>query len=165
MTTDTPTGPQVAPAPPSPVPSGAGTPALPPPSVAASQPPASAGSDADGSAGAAGEGDPETFDRAYVERLRAEAAGHRVRAKAADSLRSEVVRLVAGSTNLMADASDLTPTDDMFDLDGKPDITKITEAVQALVHAKPHLAARQFGDVAKASGQRQHAAHRRSVRC
>lgn len=155
--TNTPPAPAPAPATPSPGartgaashPAAASAPAS--PDGAASPPLASAATDADGSA-PAGDGQPETFPREYVEKLRQENADARVRAKATDTLRSEVVRLVAASTNLMADPSDLTPTDDMFDADGKPDVGKVTEAVKALLKAKPHLGRAVFGDVGQ--GQR-----------
>lgn len=50
---------------------------------------------------------PETFDRDYVQKLRDEAAGHRVKAKRADALAAALVTAQAALTGKLADATDL----------------------------------------------------------
>jgi hypothetical protein len=97
---------------------------------------------------ATAETEPETFDRAYVENLRAEAAEHRVKGKRADALAARLVTSLAASTGRLADPSDLPYDAALLDDDGMPDGDKVTEAVEALLAAKPHLASRRpTGDV------------------
>ncbi len=87
--------------------------------------------------------EPETFDREYVQKLRDEAAGHRVKAKAADALRGALVTSYAAATGNLADATDLPYTDDLLDDDGMVDMQKVTAAVKELLARKPHLTARR----------------------
>ena len=94
------------------------------------------------------EPDPETFDREYVQRLRDEAAGHRVRAKRADALAAALVTAQAAATGRLADPTDLPYSEDLLDEDGIVDDGKVRAAVDELIARKPHLAARRpRGDV------------------
>jgi len=95
-----------------------------------------------------GSTDPETFDREYVQKLRDEAAGHRVKAKRADGLAAALVTAQAALTGKMADPTDLPYDEGMLDDDGLVDNDKVTAAVEDLLRRKPHLAARRpRGDV------------------
>jgi hypothetical protein len=92
--------------------------------------------------------DPETFTREYVQKLRDEAAGHRVKAKRADALAARLVTAQAALTGRLADPTDLPFTEDLLDDDGLVDETKVRAAVDDLINRKPHLAARRpTGDV------------------
>lgn len=94
--------------------------------------------------------EPKTFDLPYVQKLREEAAGHRVKAQRADEA---VSRLTAATVEkvtagILADPSDLPVTDDLMGEDGWPDPEKIEAAARDLVARKPHLADRRpAGDV------------------
>lgn len=92
---------------------------------------------------------PDTFDRAYVQRLRDEAAAHRVKAKRVDVVTQRLVTAMAAQTNRLADPSDLPFSPDLLDDDGLPDESKIAEAIEQLLAKKPHLASRrpQHSDV------------------
>ncbi len=91
---------------------------------------------------------PETFDREYVQKLRDEAAGHRVKAKRADALNARLATAQAALTGKLADPTDLPFTDELLDDDGLVDEAKVRAAVDALIVRKPHLAARRpSGDV------------------
>lgn len=91
--------------------------------------------------------DPEVFPRAVVEELRQESGRYRQRARDAEAERDELARrlhteLVRG-TGKLAD-----PTDLPFDPDHLPDAGKMVAAIDELLTAKPHLAARRpVGDV------------------
>ncbi len=92
--------------------------------------------------------DPDTFDRAYVEKLRKESAGYRERAGRADEagrrLLDATVRAHAGA--VLADPGDLLHFGSPAELlgeDGYPDPAKVTAAAEALVTARPHLATRR----------------------
>jgi hypothetical protein len=89
---------------------------------------------------------PDTFDRAYVQRLRDEAAGHRVKAKRADALAQRLITAMAAKTNRLADPTDLAYSDDLLDDDGLPDEAKVLDAVEELLAKKPHLASRRPQD-------------------
>lgn len=91
------------------------------------------------------ETDSETFSRAYVEKLRAENAEHRTKAKRAEELASRllVATVEKATTGILADPTDLPMTNDLYDDDGFPDPDKITNAARALVERKPHLADRR----------------------
>lgn len=92
--------------------------------------------------------EPETFTREYVQRLRDEAAGHRVKAKRADSLAARLVTAQAALTGKLADPTDLPFTEDLLDDDGLVDDAKVKDAVDDLIQRKPHLASRRpTGDV------------------
>ncbi len=91
---------------------------------------------------------PEVFDRAYVQKLREEAAGHRVKAKRTDALNARLATAHAALTGKLADPTDLPFTDDLLDDDGLVDEDKVRAAVDALLERKPHLASRRpTGDV------------------
>ncbi len=85
----------------------------------------------------------ETFDREYVQKLRDEAAGYRVRAKRTDALNARLATAQAALTGKLADPTDLPFTDDLLDDDGLVDEDKVRAAVDALIERKPHLAARR----------------------
>ncbi len=90
----------------------------------------------------------ETFDREYVQKLRDEAAGYRVRAKRTDALNARLATAQAALTGKLADPTDLPFTDDLLDDDGLVDEDKVRAAVEDLIKRKPHLAARRpTGDV------------------
>ena len=92
--------------------------------------------------------EPDTFDREYVQRLRDEAAGHRVKAKRADALAGALVTAQAAATGRLADPTDLPYSEDLLDEDGIVDDGKVRAAVDELIARKPHLAARRpRGDV------------------
>ena len=92
--------------------------------------------------------EPQTFDRTYVEELREQAAGYRVKAKRADVLAGRLVTAYAAATGKLADPTDLPVTDELLDDDGLPDAKKIEQAIADLIVRKPHLAARRVaGDV------------------
>ncbi len=55
---------------------------------------------------------PESFDREYVQKLRDEAAGHRVEAKRADALNARLATAQAALTGKLADPTDLPFTPD-----------------------------------------------------
>ena len=92
--------------------------------------------------------EPETFDREYVQKLRDEAARHRVKAKRADALAASLVTAQAALTGKLADPTDLPFDEALLDEDGYVDESKVQAAVDELVKRKPHLAARRpRGDV------------------
>lgn len=87
---------------------------------------------------AAAEEQPETFDRTYVEKLRQENAKHRTRAKQADDYAQRLHAELVKSTGRLAD-----PTDLAFDEEHLTDPTKLTQAIDALLEAKPHFKSRK----------------------
>ena len=108
----------------------------------------------DGSEGKSG---PDTFDRAYVESLRAEAAKHRVNSRRADALAMRLVLAIAEGTGHLADPTDLALTaellPDLMDDDGLPDRAKVHELIARTLAAKPHLGrVRPIGDVGQGVG-------------
>ncbi len=85
-----------------------------------------------------------------VQKLRDEAAGHRVRAKRADALAARLVTAQAALTGKLADPTDLPFNDDLLDDDGLVDEAEVQAAVDGLIKRKPHLAARRpVGDIGK----------------
>lgn len=90
--------------------------------------------------------DPDTFDRAYVQRLRDDAAKDRIKAKRADQLAVRLVTAMAGQTNRLADPTDLPYDPGLLDDDGMPDPDKVAEAIEQLLARKPHLASRRPQD-------------------
>lgn len=106
-----------------------------------------------GTEGSTGQNDPETFDRAYVQRLRDENAKARIAAKRADGLASRLLDTTVRSAaaDLLADPGDLlvhADSAELVDDDGYPDADRIVTAARTLVQAKPYLAPRRVaGDV------------------
>jgi hypothetical protein len=96
-------------------------------------------------------GEPETFDKAYVEKLRRENASKRkekeeLETKYKTSIRNMLIETEAAS--ILADPNDLllyNPDLDVFDEEGNAVADKVREAAHALRELKPHLAAKQFG--------------------
>lgn len=89
------------------------------------------------------EPEPETFPAAYVQKLRQEAADARVKAKRTDDLATRLHTALVAATGRLAD-----PTDMPFDDAHLEDDTALTDALDALLKAKPHLASRRpRGDV------------------
>lgn len=94
----------------------------------------------------ASEAEPETFNTEYVKGLRKESAGYRERAKTAETRVEELAKQLFAArvtaTGRLADATDL-----QFDADlDSPEA--INTAIDALLEAKPHLAARKpTGDI------------------
>lgn len=87
--------------------------------------------------------DAETFPREYVEKLRQENGKYRQRASEADSLANRLHTELVRATGRLAD-----PTDLPFDPDHVADAGKMSAAIDALLEAKPHLAARRItGDI------------------
>ena len=85
----------------------------------------------------------ETFPRAYVEKLRQEAADARVRAKKADDLARELFTARVAATGRLADPNDL-PFDDAL----LADMPALEAAIDELLADHPHYAARRpRGDV------------------
>lgn len=97
----------------------------------------------------ANDDDGDTFDRAYVEKLRKEAGDYRVRAKRADALAAKLLETtIADATRgILADPTDLRANlaneTELLDDDGDPDADKIKNAAQELVKTKPHLGDRR----------------------
>ena len=85
----------------------------------------------------------ETFDREYVTKLRDENAKYRQRAGKADDLAQRLHTALVAATGLLADPSDLP-----FDETHLESPEALTEAVEALLDAKPHLRSRRpSGDI------------------
>lgn len=81
---------------------------------------------------------PETFPREYVQKLRDESAKYRTRAQRADDLAHRLHTALTAATGKLADPSDLPYSEDHLE-----DPEALTAAVDALLAAKPHLAARR----------------------
>lgn len=86
--------------------------------------------------------EPETFPREYVEELRQENGKYRQRAQLADDLAARLHNALVAATGRLAD-----PTDLPFDEAHLSDADALTDAVDALLVVKPHLAARKFGNI------------------
>lgn len=88
-------------------------------------------------------GEPETFSRAYVEKLRKESARYRERAKRTDELAHRLHSALVAADGRLADPEDLP-----YDEAHLEDPEALQAAVTALVRAKPGLRARKFtGDI------------------
>lgn len=86
---------------------------------------------------------PETFPREVVEKLRQENGKYRQRAGHADALAQRLHTELVRATGRLADPADLP-----FDAEHLDDPEKLTAAVDELLTAKPHLAARRpAGDI------------------
>jgi hypothetical protein len=104
--------------------------------------------------GQAGEGEPDTFPRAYVEQLRKENADRRKKAEETEARNQRLVRglLLAEIRHdgRLADPGDLLDGADtaaLLDDDGAVDPAKVKAAVTELLGRKPHYAKRISGDV------------------
>lgn len=85
----------------------------------------------------------DTFPREYVEKLRDENAKYRQRAQQSDQLAQRLHTALVEATGLLQD-----PTDLEFDESHLDDPEALQKAVDELLAAKPHLAARRpRGDV------------------
>ena len=88
----------------------------------------------------------DTFPRDYVEKLRAENAENRVKAKRADDLAHRLHEALTAATGRLQDPRDL-----QFDETHLDDPQALTTAIESLLEAKPHLASRRVvGDIGKA---------------
>lgn len=95
------------------------------------------------------ESEPDTFDRAYVEKLRQENGKYRQRAQRADNLAHRLHTALVEQTGKLADASDLP-----FDEKHLDDADSLTAAIDELLTAKPHLAARRIaGDIGQGASK------------
>ena len=95
------------------------------------------------------ESEPDTFDRAYVEKLRQENGRYRQRAQRADNLAHRLHTALVEQTGKLAD-----PTDLPFDEKHLDDADSLTAAIDALLTAKPHLAARRIaGDIGQGASK------------
>lgn len=88
--------------------------------------------------------EPETFERAYVEKLRKESAGYREKAKRADEAATRLTDLVIAreANGILADPSDLlvhVDVDELTGEDGFVDPAKVTAKAKELAKSKPHL--------------------------
>lgn len=89
------------------------------------------------------EGEPDTFPRSYVERLRQESAEARVRAQRTDELAQRLHGALVSATGRLAD-----PTDLVFDEAHLEDDVALNAAIDDLLARKPHLGSRvPRGDV------------------
>lgn len=94
-------------------------------------------------------GDNDTFDRKYVEQLRAEAAKYRERAKGTDQLRQELWEARVEAHGGLEDPTDLPWVEGA---DTSP--TAVEEAINALLERKPHLASRRpVGDAGQGASR------------
>lgn len=85
----------------------------------------------------------DTFSRSYVEKLRQEAAGYRVRAQRTTELEQRLHAALVAATGRLADPSDLE-----FDPAHLDDEDALSAALGELLARKPHLASRRpRGDV------------------
>lgn len=95
----------------------------------------------------------DTFPRAYVEKLRQEAAEHRTKAKAAEEallpLQGRLHTALVAGTGKLADPSDLA-----FDAAHLEDEGALATAIDELLAKKPHLATRRVvGDIGQGAGE------------
>jgi hypothetical protein len=110
--------------------------------------PAVEGPDDSGATSPEHEGEPKTYDEAYVSKLREEAAANRVRAKRAEEAETRLRTLAveAAVRGVLQDPTDLAWSEEYADDDGWPDDVRIREAAEELAQRKPHLG-RPGGDV------------------
>jgi type IV secretory pathway VirB10-like protein len=87
--------------------------------------------------------EPETFSREYVEKLRQENGKYRQLARESDSLATRLHTELVRATGRLAD-----PTDLPFDAEHLEVSDNLSLAIDELLAAKPHLAARRpIGDI------------------
>lgn len=82
--------------------------------------------------------DADTFPRAYVDKLRKEAADARVKAKDRDDIAARLHTSLVAASGRLADPSDLP-----FDEAHLSDPDALTAALDELLARKPHLASRR----------------------
>lgn len=104
--------------------------------VAHREPPASPASPAEPET--VQETEPETFPADVVHKLRDEAARYRTRAKDRDDLAQQLFTAKVAATGRLADPTDLPYDEGLLN-----DSAALDEAVEELIHAKPHLASRR----------------------
>lgn len=93
--------------------------------------------------GAEPSGTDETFPREYVEKLRAENAETRIKAKKADEYARRLHKALTAATGRLQDAEDLP-----FDASHLDDPEALEAAITELLERKPHLATRRVtGDI------------------
>lgn len=95
---------------------------------------------ADAAEDQSGDDDNDTFPREVVEKLRQENGRYRQRAQQADLLAQRLHTELVRATGRLAD-----PTDLPFDAAHLDDADSMAGALDALLEAKPHLAARRVG--------------------
>ena len=83
-----------------------------------------------------------TFPAEYVKQLRHEAATHRVKARRVDQANSRLVHAYAATDGRLVNPDDLDYTETLLDTEGVVDPSKVTDAITALVTARPYLAKR-----------------------
>lgn len=92
------------------------------------------------------EDEPDTFPRAYVEKLRKENADARAKLKDRDALAERLHAALAAADGRLADPTDLPYSEDHLDPES------MGTAIADLIARKPHLKARRFGgDVGQGS--------------
>lgn len=85
----------------------------------------------------------DTFPREYVQKLRDENAKYRQRAQAADALAERLHVALVDASGRLADPTDLPYSDEYLE-----DPEKLAQAIDKLLHSKPHLASRRpRGDI------------------
>lgn len=94
----------------------------------------------------------DTFPREYVERLRAESAEHRTRARDAEAalepMQQRLFGLLVEGTGRLADPTDLAYDPALLEDDA------LTTAIDGLLETKPHLASRRVaGDIGQGAGE------------
>lgn len=82
------------------------------------------------------EDEPETFDKAYVDKLKSESAGNRIKAKKATEYATRLHTEIVRATGRLADPSDLEFSEEHLE-----DADKLNASIDALLEAKPHLKA------------------------
>jgi hypothetical protein len=85
-----------------------------------------------------GESEPDTFDRDYVQSLRDEAAGYRVKAAKHDETKARLHIELVRATGRVQD-----PFDVAYNEEHLTDPDKLNADIDALLQAKPHYAARR----------------------
>ncbi|WP_192892550.1 hypothetical protein [Nesterenkonia natronophila] len=92
----------------------------------------------------------DTFPREYVQKLRDENAKFRQRAQKSDKLAHRLHTALVAADGRLADPTDLEFTEEHLD-----DSEALSEAIEQLIHSKPHLAARRpRGDVGQGASGR-----------
>ena len=81
----------------------------------------------------------ETFDRAYVEKLRDEAATHRLKAKRVDTANTRLLASLVTADGRLVNPAELPLSDALLDDDGIVDPAKVSAAVDDLLTVKPYL--------------------------